>query len=73
MPGSGGCLRQKKLTGYLNWIINFWISEVKQYEENIANIGEGWLFCAEVRSLLSKLIFTHFGSCWSRNHKNVEQ
>ena len=24
---------------------------------------EGWMFCAEVRSLLSKLIFTHIVSC----------
>ena len=33
--------------------------------------GEGWLFCGEVNSLLSKLIFTHFDSCWSRNHEIV--
>ena len=33
MTGSGGALRQKKLIGYLRWVINFGISEVKQYEE----------------------------------------
>ena len=55
MPRSGGCLRQKKLIGYLRWVINFWISEVKQYEKTMTNVGEGWLFCAEVRSLLLKL------------------
>ena len=33
MPGSGGCLRQKKTRK----VINFWISEVKQYEETLAN------------------------------------
>ena len=27
-----------------------------------------WLFCTEVRSLLSKLIFTQFVSCWNRSH-----
>ena len=31
--------------------------------------GEGWLYCdAAVRSLLSKLIFTHIVSCCSRSH-----
>ena len=34
---------------------------------------EGWLFRAEVRSLLSKLIFTHFVSCWSCSHEIVEK
>ena len=33
MAGSDGCLRQN-----LRWVINFWISEIKQYEETIANI-----------------------------------
>ena len=36
-------------------------------------IGEEWLFCAEVRSLLSKLIFTHIASCWSRSHEKMEK
>ena len=36
-------------------------------------IGEGWLFCAKVRSLLSKLIFTHNASCWSCSHEIVEK
>ena len=35
--------------------------------------GEGWLFCTENRSLLSKLIFTHIVSCWSRSHEIVEK
>ena len=35
--------------------------------------GGGWLFYAEVRSFLSKLIFTHFVSCWSRSHKIVKK
>ena len=30
--------------------------------------GEWWIFCAEVKSLLWKLIFTHFVSCWSCSH-----
>ena len=29
------------------------------------NSREGWLFCTEVRSLLSNLIFTHIVSCES--------
>ena len=33
----------------------------------------GWLFYAEVRSLLSKIIFTHFVSCWSRSHEIVKK
>ena len=37
MSRSGGCLRQKKFISYLRWVINFWISEVKQYEETMAN------------------------------------
>ena len=28
---------KKKLIGYLRWVINFWISEVKKYEENMGN------------------------------------
>ena len=35
--------------------------------------GEEWLSCAEVRSLLSKLIFTHFVSCWNRSREVVEK
>ena len=35
--------------------------------------GEGWRFCAEVRSLLPKLIFTHIVPCWSRSHEIVEK
>ena len=35
--------------------------------------GEGWLYWhAEVRSLLSKLIFTHIVSCWTRSHEIVD-
>ena len=37
IPGRDGCLRQKKLIEYLSCVINFWISEVKQYEEIMAN------------------------------------
>ena len=33
----------------------------------------GWLFCAEVRSVLSKLIFTHFVSCWSYSNEILEK
>ena len=36
-------------------------------------LEEERLFCAEVRSLLSKLIFTHFVSCWSRTQEIVEK
>ena len=36
MPRSGKCLGQKKRISYLKWIINFLISEVKQYEESMA-------------------------------------
>ena len=36
MLGSGGFLRQKKLIGCLKWVINFYISEVKQKEEPMA-------------------------------------
>ena len=47
MLGSGGFLRQKKLIGYLKWVINFYMSEVKQKEETMAkeqsqNEGEGF-------------------------------
>ena len=35
--------------------------------------GEGGLFCAEVRSLLSKLIFTFSVSCRSRSDETVEK
>ena len=38
MQGSGGCLRQSKIIGYLRWVIIFWIFEVKQDEQTIANI-----------------------------------
>ena len=45
MQRSGECLRQKQLIGHLRWIINFLISEVKQYEETMGNeqsqIGSG--------------------------------
>ena len=35
--------------------------------------GEGWLYWhSEVRSLLSKLIFTHIVSCWIRSHEIVD-
>ena len=34
---------------------------------------EGWLLFAGVRSLLSKLIFTHIVSCWSLSHEIVEK
>ena len=34
--------------------------------------GEGWIFCAEVKSLLSKSIFTDFVSCWSCIHEIEE-
>ena len=27
------------------------------------SLGKGWLFCAELENLLSKIIFTHFVSC----------
>ena len=30
-------------------------------------------FCVEVRSLLSKLVFTHSVSCWKYSHKIVEK
>ena len=33
--------------------------------------GKEWLFCAELSSLLSKLIFTHIVSCWSSIHETV--
>ena len=33
IPGCGGCLRQKKTRE----LINFWISEVKQFQETLAN------------------------------------
>ena len=36
------------------------------------SLGKGWLFCAEVKNLLSKLIFTHFVSCWSHSDKITE-
>ena len=47
MLGNGGFLRQKKLIGYLKWVINFYMSEVKQKEETMAkeqsqNEGEGF-------------------------------
>ena len=35
--GWGGCLRQKKTYRLLKVVINFWISEVKKYEENMGN------------------------------------
>ena len=36
------------------------------------SLGKGWLFCAKVKNLLSKLIFTHFVSCWSHSDKITE-
>ena len=35
--------------------------------------GEVWFFCAEVRSLFLKVIFTHFVSYWCRSHEIVEK
>ena len=35
--------------------------------------GGGGLVCAEVRSLLLKLIFTHPVSSWSHSHEIVEK
>ena len=29
--------QSEKLIGYLRWVISFWISVVKQYEETMAN------------------------------------
>ena len=37
MPGSGGCLRQKKVIRLLKESHNFWIFEAKHYEETMAN------------------------------------
>ena len=34
--------------------------------------GEGWLSCAEVRSLLPKLVLTHFVPCLNHRHEIVE-
>ena len=36
MLGTTGCLRQREPIGYLRWVISFWISDVKQYEEIMA-------------------------------------
>ena len=35
--------------------------------------GEWWVFYIEVRSLYSKLIFTHFVSCWNRSHEIMKK
>ena len=37
MPGSGGCLRQKKVIRLHKESHNFWIFEAKHYEETMAN------------------------------------
>ena len=37
------------------------------------SLWEEWLFGPEVRSLLSKLIFTHITSCWGGSHEIVEK
>ena len=42
-PVSGECLRQKKIIGYLKWVINFWISEVNLYEETMEKQEKGEL------------------------------
>ena len=36
------------------------------------SLVEGWVFFAEVRSLPSKFIFTHFVSCWNRIAKQFK-
>ena len=37
MPGISGCLRQGKPIDYLRWVINFWISDVKQYRKTMTH------------------------------------
>ena len=35
--------------------------------------GEWWVFYIEVRTLYSRLIFTHFVSCWNRSHEIMKK
>ena len=37
------------------------------------SLREEWILCAKVGSLLSKLIFSHYASHWSRSHEIVKK
>ena len=54
--------------------VTFCFFKLKAKEKAISpkSLGGGWLFCGKFRSLLSKLMFTHSGSCWSRTHGVME-
>ena len=50
----------------------FWLRKGPSIKYKCIQLFKGWLFCAEVRSSFSKLIFTHFISCWSGSHEIVK-
>ena len=55
----------------VKYVHNWW--EDVGRSSKYVQLRKGWIFCAEVRSFLSKLIFTHFVSYWSRSHEIVEK
>ena len=57
---------------FFSWEMDHQLSKYATVRSN-NHWGQGDFFCAEVRSLLSKLIFIHFVFCWGRSHEIVEK
>ena len=52
-------------------VLHFFIKFNEKFSPK--SCGERWYSCAEVRSLLSKLIFIHLVSCRSRSHEIMKK